>query len=153
MKKFGLIGYPLGHSMSAKHFSAKFANENIDARYDLYPLENIEQFASLKSSVPDLCGLNVTLPYKEGIIPYLDELDQTAARVGAVNVIKFIRHSGATILRGYNTDALGFEQSLVPLLKSYHRKALILGTGGAAKAVKYALEKRKIETCYVSRTK
>jgi shikimate dehydrogenase len=151
MKQFGLIGFPLGHSFSKKFFSEKFERENIDARYDLYELPNIAEFAALKEK-QELCGLNVTIPYKEQVIPFLDELDDTAAKIGAVNVIKFIRTADKLLLRGYNSDAIGFESSVKPLLKPHHTKALILGTGGASKAVDYTLRKLGIATTFVSRT-
>lgn len=151
MKQFGLIGFPLGHSFSKKFFTEKFERENIDARYDLYELTTIAEFTALKEK-QELCGLNVTIPYKEQVIPFLDELDDTAAKIGAVNVIKFIRTGDKLLLRGYNSDAIGFESSVKPLLKSHHTKALILGTGGASKAVDYTLRKLGIATTFVSRT-
>jgi shikimate dehydrogenase len=151
MKQFGLIGFPLGHSFSKKFFTEKFERENIDARYDLYELADISEFAALKEK-PELCGLNVTIPYKEKVIKFLDELDDTAAKIGAVNVIKFIRSEGKLTLKGYNSDAIGFESSLKPFLKPSHKKALILGTGGASKAIDYTLRKLGIETVFVSRT-
>jgi shikimate dehydrogenase len=151
MKQFGLIGFPLGHSFSKKFFTEKFERENIDAKYDLYELENISGFEALKLK-PELYGLNVTIPHKENVIQYLDELDDTAAKIGAVNVIKFIHRDGILRLKGYNSDAIGFEISFKPLLKSYHTKALILGTGGASKAIDYTLRKLGIETTFVSRT-
>ena len=150
MKFFGLIGYPLGHSFSKKFFTEKFEKENIHAQYDLYPLENIRQFTNLITSV-ELTGLNVTIPYKEQVIPFLDELDATAAEIGAVNVIKFSRKDGKLHLKGYNSDAIGFENAIRPFLKSYHKQALILGTGGASKAVDYTLRKLGITTTFVSR--
>jgi len=151
MKQFGLIGFPLIHSFSKKYFSTKFKNEQIDAVYDLYELTHIEEFPSLINSV-ELSGLNVTIPYKEKVIPYLDELDETAEKIGAVNVIKLIRKNNQLIIKGYNSDAFGFEQSLKPYLKTYHQKALILGTGGASKAIHYVLLKLGIEVTFVSRT-
>lgn len=151
MKQFGLIGLPLVHSFSKKFFTEKFERENIDSRYDLYELQTISEFSLLKEK-PDLCGLNVTIPYKEQVIAFLDELDDTAAKIGAVNVIKFIRQDGQLRLKGYNSDAIGFESSLTPLLKPTHKKALILGTGGASKAIAYTLRKLNIETTFVSRT-
>lgn len=152
MKKFGLIGYPLGHSFSKKHFTAKFENENIDAIYNLYEIDDI---AKIKNVVTDteLCGLNVTIPYKEKIIPFLDNLDITAQKIGAVNVVKLTRNENGLILTGYNSDATGFETSLLPLLEPQHTKALILGTGGASKAIRYILEKNNIASLFVSRTK
>jgi len=151
MKHFGLIGFPLGHSFSKKFFTEKFKQENIDAQYDLYELANLLEFENLLTET-ELYGLNVTIPYKEQVIQYLDELDDTAAEIGAVNVIKFIRKEGSLRLKGYNSDAIGFENSLAPLLKPYHQKALILGTGGASKAIDYTLRKLGITTTFVSRT-
>jgi len=151
MKQFGLIGLPLGHSFSKKYFTAKFADERIDAQYNLYELPEILHFKKLITEI-DFSGLNVTIPYKEQVIPFLDELDVTAAEIGAVNVIKFIRHNGKTRLKGYNSDAIGFEKSLKPWLKPHHTKALILGTGGASKAIRYVLQKLGIYTTYVSRS-
>ena len=150
MKQYGLIGYPLSHSFSKGYFAEKFAKENIvDCKYDVFPLEKIEDFVELCNDKKNLIGLNVTIPYKEKIIPFLDELDETAANIGAVNTIKF--SNGKKI--GYNSDAYGFEMSLKPLLKSHHTQALILGTGGASKAVEYVLKKLGIAFQYVSRTK
>lgn len=150
MKHFGLIGFPLGHSFSKKFFTEKFKQENIDAQYDLYELTSLLEFENLLTET-ELYGLNVTIPYKEKVIQYLDELDETAAEIGAVNVIKFIRGEGNLKLKGYNSDAIGFENSLAPLLKPYHQKALILGTGGASKAIDYTLRKLGITTTFVSR--
>jgi shikimate dehydrogenase len=152
MRQFGLIGFPLGHSFSKKYFSEKFKNENIDARYDLYELSNISEFPNLRNSIK-LSGLNVTIPYKEQIIPLLDKLDDTAASIGAVNVIRFdYDNNGKATLTGFNTDAIGFENSLKPFLKPHHKKALILGTGGASKAILYTLQQLGIECSYVSRS-
>lgn len=150
MNKYGLIGFPLGHSFSKKYFSEKFETGKIDAIYNLYELTDISQFTALKED-SGLCGLNVTIPYKEKIIPFLDEVDATAARIGAVNVIKFIRSGNKLLLRGYNSDAVGFEESIKPLLKPYHTKALILGTGGASKAIEFVMNKLNIQTVFVSR--
>lgn len=152
MRQFGLIGFPLGHSFSKKYFSEKFKNENIDARYDLYELSNISEFPNLRNSIK-LSGLNVTIPYKEQIIPLLDKLDDTATSIGAVNVIRFdYDNNGKATLTGFNTDAIGFENSLKPFLKPHHKKALILGTGGASKAILYTLQQLGIECSYVSRS-
>lgn len=151
MKQFGLIGFPLGHSFSKKFFTEKFERENIDAHYDLYELKDISEFIALKEK-QELCGVNVTIPYKEQVMPFLDELDDTAAQIGAVNVIKFIRSEGKLLLKGYNSDAIGFENSLKPFLQPFHKKALILGTGGASKAIDYTLRKLGVETTFVSRT-
>ena len=151
MRQFGLIGYPLGHSFSKRFFTDKFQSEGIEAAYETYPLENIELFPSLIQDI-ELSGLNVTIPYKEQVIPFLDEMDDAAAEIGAVNVIKFIRSNDRLTLKGYNSDAAGFEQSLTPYLQPHHTKALILGTGGASKAIRYVLNKLGIQTQYVSRT-
>ena len=151
MRRFGLIGFPLGHSFSKKYFTEKFLLEGIDARYDLYELKSLDEFTELKVS-ENLCGLNVTIPYKQQIIPFLDEMDETAAEIGAVNVIKFIRNGNDLKLKGYNSDAIGFLQSIRPYLKPHHNKALILGTGGASLAFDYTLRKLGIETTFVSRT-
>ena len=150
MKQFGLIGFPLTHSFSKGYFTEKFSNENLaDCRYDTFPLEKIKDFNELCKQHKNLIGLNVTIPYKQQIIPYLDELDETAANIGAVNTIKFIKDKKI----GYNTDAYGFEMSLNPLLKSHHTHALILGTGGASKAVEYVLSKKGISYQNVSRVR
>jgi shikimate dehydrogenase len=150
MQQFGLIGYPLSHSFSKGYFSKKFQKENIvDCQYDVFPLERIEDFVELCEQHKNTVGLNVTIPYKEKIIPLLDELNKDAKEIGAVNTIKFT--NGKKI--GYNTDCFGFEMSLKPLLKEHHTSALILGTGGASKAVEYVLKKLGISFQYVSRTK
>ncbi|MEA4935911.1 MAG: shikimate dehydrogenase [Paludibacter sp.] len=150
MRFFGLIGYPLGHSFSRIFFTQKFEKENIAAQYNLYPLENISQFPELISSI-GFTGLNVTIPYKEKIIPFLNELDETAAEIGAVNVIKFSKVNGKLHMKGYNSDAIGFEKAILPYLKDYHTQALVLGTGGASKAIDYTLRKLGIKTTFVSR--
>ncbi len=140
MKKFGLIGCPLSHSFSMKYFTAKFNNENIkDCQYLNFPIDTIEKLPSLISQNIDLTGLNVTIPYKEMVIGYLDEIDETASKIGAVNTIKIHREGNNYTLSGYNTDAYGFQASIVPHIKKTHKKALILGTGGASKAIAYVL--------------
>ena len=151
MKQFGLIGFPLGHSFSKKYFTEKFQRESIDAQYNLYELKNISDFEALKDNA-ELSGINVTIPYKQQVIEYLDELDETAAQIGAVNVIKFIRDNAELKLKGYNSDAIGFENSIMPFIKPYHKNALILGTGGASKAIDYVLQKLGIKTTFVSRS-
>lgn len=152
MKHFGLIGFPLGHSFSKNFFSEKFKNEHTDAVYSLFEIPDIAEFAQLIAE-NDLSGLNVTIPYKEKIIPFLDELDHTAAEIGAVNVIKFQKADNKLTLKGFNSDAIGFENSLTPHLEPHHNKALILGTGGASKAIVYVLNKLEIDTLFVSRSK
>ena len=152
MRKLGLIGYPLGHSFSAGYFAEKFKKLNItDCRYDNYPIENIDLLTSLLKNETELIGLNVTIPYKEKVIPYLTELHPYAKGIGAVNTIKINRLGEGVKLVGFNTDSYGFRQSLLPALKSSHKKALILGTGGAAKAVEWVLHDLNLETVYVSR--
>lgn len=153
MKLFGLIGYPLGHSFSEKFFTEKFQKENIHACYKLFPIENIQLFHQILEKNPTIEGLNVTIPYKEQIVPYLDELDKTAAEIGAVNVIKIKKDVNQVKLIGYNSDIIGFEQSIRPLLTEHHKKALILGTGGASKGVAYVLKKLNIDYTFVSRNK
>jgi len=149
MKVFGLIGHPLTHSFSQKYFKEKFEDLGIaDCRYELYDLDNIEEFDTLKSSVEGLKGLNVTIPYKEEIIPYLDRLDVSAEQVGAVNVLKNI--NGKWV--GYNSDYYGFKQSLEEWLTNTDIKALVLGTGGASKAILAALRQLKIAYKLVSRS-
>jgi shikimate dehydrogenase len=151
MRHFGLIGFPLLHSFSKKFFTQKFESESIDALYELYELKNIADFPILFERTP-LDGLNVTIPYKQQVIQFLDVLDDTAAEIGAVNVIKFIRSEKKMLLKGYNSDAIGFENSIKPFLNSSHTNALILGTGGASKAIDYVLRKNGIKTTFVSRT-
>ena len=147
-KHFGIIGKPLAQSFSANYFNKKFAEEGIDAEYSLYPLERIDDFPALLNRV-SFSGMNVTIPYKSAVIPFLTELDETAKEIGAVNVIRFLS-GGKTI--GYNTDAIGFMDSIGPKLKETDKRALILGTGGAAKACFFGLKKLGISATFVSRT-
>ena len=154
MQKYGLIGYPLKHSFSIGYFNEKFEAENIDAQYVNFEIPDIRDFMEVIEENPNLCGLNVTIPYKEQVIPYLDELDKDTAKIGAVNVIKIIRlPKGKVKLVGYNSDIIGFTQSIEPLLQPHHTKALILGTGGASKAVFHGLDNLGIKATFVSRTK
>lgn len=150
MKQYGLIGEKLGHSFSKRFFTEKFEKESIDAKYDLFELAKIDMIADLFTEKKP-CGLNVTIPYKEQVIQYLDDIDQEAKEIGAVNTIQFRNVNGKIIKKGYNTDVIGFRDSLLPLLKEHHKKALILGTGGASKAVAFVLGKLGIEYKYVSR--
>lgn len=151
---YGLIGYPLSHSFSKKYFSEKFEKQKLlDHEYHLFPIETIDEFPALIKKHTTLKGLNVTIPYKESIIPYLDELDETAKEIGAVNCIRIINDSGVKKLKGYNTDAFGFRQSIKPFLETHHERALILGTGGASKAVHYVLKSIGIDCYFVTRTK
>lgn len=148
MRQFGLIGYPLTHSFSPAYFAQKFEKEHItDARYDLFELADITDFPKLLKQYPSLCGLNVTIPYKEAVIPYLDEIDPVAAEIGSVNCIVF--RNGQTV--GYNTDLAGIAQTLKPHLEWYMMTALILGTGGSAKTVAYFLQKIGIQPIHVTR--
>lgn len=141
MKKYGLIGYPLTHSFSKRYFTEKFESENIDSAYENFEIENIGKLPEIIRNNPELVGLNVTIPYKELVISFLDELNEPAREIGAVNTVKITRSGNRFHLKGFNTDTFGFETSLKPLLKDYHKKALILGTGGASKALKYVLGK------------
>lgn len=148
MRQFGLIGFPLTHSFSPQYFAEKFQKENItDARYDAFEISDINQFPELIASNPHLCGLNVTIPYKESIIPFLDEIDPVAAEIGSVNTILF--KDGKTI--GHNTDLVGIAETIKPHLEWYMVNALILGTGGSAKTVAYFLRKIGIEPLFVTR--
>ena len=153
MDKYGLIGYPLGHSFSVGYFNEKFSNEHINAKYINFEIPSIEDFAEVIESNPELRGLNVTIPYKELVIPYLDSLSPEANAIGAVNVIRITRKGDKTHLKGFNSDVIGFTRSIEPLLERHHKKALILGTGGASKAVDYGLRSLGIATKFVSRTK
>ncbi len=151
----GLIGYPLSHSFSKKYFTDKFELEQIpNHRYELFPLKSIEELPELLLSNPNIFGLNVTIPYKQTVIPFLDEIEENAAAIGAVNVIKI--NEGK--LKGFNSDVFGFEKSLLAFLKtkpghSTDIQALILGTGGASKAVSFVLDKLGIPFKFVSRKK
>lgn len=148
MRQFGLIGFPLSHSFSKKYFTEKFLKECIhDATYELYPIPSIDEFPALIYSIPNFVGMNVTIPYKEQVIPYLDLLSDVVSATGACNCIHHINGK----LIGYNTDVIGFEKSLLKKLETTHQKALVLGTGGAAKAVHYVLRKLGIEYLEVSR--
>ena len=150
MKQLGLIGYPLSHSFSKKYFDEKFQKLNFtDYSFDVYSIEDVNQFPKLIQENKNLIGLSVTLPHKESIIPFLDELNETAKEIGAVNCIKIANGK----LKGYNTDALGFRQSLRPFLDVNHTKALVFGTGGASKAVAYVLKKLNIDVWFVTRVK
>jgi shikimate dehydrogenase len=149
MRQFGLIGYPLGHSFSKKYFTEKFRKEGLtDCFFESYPLASIDKFPALLESNPSLAGLSVTIPYKEQVLRYVTGLSYEVKEIGATNSIKI---RGEKLI-AYNTDIVGFEQSFVPRLKSHHKKALVLGTGGAAKAVQYVLRKLDIEFLLVSRS-
>jgi len=154
-KIYGLIGRTLEHSFSMDFFNQKFIAEGIDAQYINFELNDIGDLTSIFSDYPNLNGLNVTTPYKEAVMAYMDDFDQTAELVGAVNVIKIIRgdHAGVLKLVGYNSDFMGFKNSIEPLLTQEMKKALVLGTGGASKAVRTALESLGIQVGLVSRRK
>ncbi|MCK6641542.1 MAG: shikimate dehydrogenase [Bacteroidia bacterium] len=168
VRLFGLIGFPLTHSFSEQYFTEKFQREGIkDAMYRKFPITDINLVPDLIKCHPNLKGFNVTIPYKETIIPLLDELDETAKVVGAVNTV--VCQASATLsltnnnaldatnnvqlrLKGYNTDVYGFRQSIKPFLATQHERALILGTGGASKAVEYVLRSIGVECVFVSRS-
>lgn len=149
---FGLLGYPLGHSFSRAFFSDKFAREHIDAEYQNFELPSIELLPQVLDEHPNLCGLNVTLPYKQAVIPLLDELSDEARAIGAVNVIRITYPDGRRHLKGFNSDIIGFMDSIRPLLKPHHTRALVLGTGGASRAICHGLQLLGIQWRYVSRT-
>lgn len=151
MDKYGLIGYPLGHSFSIGYFNERFENENIDAMYINFEIPSIDDLPEVLASNPQLKGLNVTIPYKEKVIPFLDSVSPEARAIGAVNVIRVTHKGNKVILRGFNSDVIGFTKSIEPMLEKCHKKALILGTGGASKAVNYGLKSLGLETVFVSR--
>ena len=152
-KTYGLIGKRLTHSFSKDYFNRKFDAEGIDAEYINFEIEDINMLIEVISQYNNLCGLNVTIPYKEEVMQYLDEIDDDARNIGAVNVIKIIKNGNDFKLKGFNSDFTGFNESLAPMLAPCHDKALILGTGGAAKAVAYGLGKLGLEVQMVSRHK
>jgi len=166
MRRYGLLGFPLSHSFSADYFANKFDLEGIDATYQNFDLPSIDLLPTLLKEHPDLAGLNVTIPYKQAVISYLDALDKETEAIGAVNVIHFQRDSkGRAFLTGYNSDLVGFRESIRPLIEQLKGrlrttgvqqpqklKALILGTGGASKAVCYGLHQLDIDTLFVSRS-
>lgn len=151
MDKYGLIGYPLGHSFSISYFNEKFANEGIDAKYINFDIPDIKDLTEILDSNPELKGLNVTIPYKQQVLGYLDYISPEARSIGAVNVIRVVHKGKKVFLRGYNSDVIGFTKSIGPLLEPSHKKALILGTGGASKAINYGLKSLGLETLFVSR--
>ncbi len=148
-RKFGLIGENISYSFSKKYFSEKFLNNHFhNYEYENYDIENIKEFTEIIDKSKGLVGLNITIPYKESILPFLHKISKNAKKIGAVNCISISKNKK---LRGYNTDFYGFKKSIQPLLKKHHKKALILGTGGASKAVAFALKKLNIEFDFVSR--
>ncbi len=147
--KFGLVGKNISYSFSRKYFSKKFTKLELDNySYVNFDIDTIKEFPDLIKNNPTLKGLNVTIPYKEKVIPYLDELSSEAKEIGAANTIKILKNKK---LKGYNTDAYGFKESIEPLIRKYHSKALILGTGGASKAVNFALKELEVSSMYISR--
>ncbi len=151
MEKYGLIGYPLSHSFSIGYFNEKFQNEGIDAEYVNFEIPQIELLPEILASNPDLMGFNVTIPYKEKVIRYLDHVSPEARAIGAVNVVSVIHKNKGYFLKGYNSDVIGFTKSIEPMLEPFHKKALILGTGGASKAIYYGLKSLGLECVFVSR--
>jgi shikimate dehydrogenase len=152
MIKYGLIGYPLGHSFSQKYFSEKFINEHIeDCVYENYPLKDINQLTSLITSEPELRGLNVTIPYKSEVLRFLDKIDDEAAEIGAVNVIKIKRTGKNVILSGFNSDTTGIRDSIKPYISGGLKNALVLGTGGSSRSVCYVLKDLGLTVKQVSR--
>lgn len=151
MDIYGLIGYPLGHSFSISYHNQRFDDEGIDAKYVNFEIPSIDNLPEVLSSTPKLKGLNVTIPYKEKVMEFLDYISPEARAIGAVNVIKVIHEGKSIILKGYNSDVIGFTKSIEPMLEKCHTKALILGTGGSSKAVNYGLKSLGLETVYVSR--
>lgn len=150
MKLYGLIGEKLEHSFSKNFFTEKFEKEGIDAQYELYELPQITEFPTLLAN-NEFYGLNVTFPYKEKVMDYIDQMDPEALEIGAINTIRFKRRGGRVNTKGYNTDVIGFTNSIRPLLQPHHKHALILGTGGASKAIRFALNKLGIDCQLVSR--
>ena len=151
MKQYGLIGFPLSHSFSRRFFTEYFEKESIAAEYVNFEISDISLLTDVIYENPQLIGFNVTIPYKEAIIPYLDSCDAKAAAIKAVNTVKIDRTDGRISLRGFNTDLVGFRNSILPLLKPHHQKALVLGTGGASKAIVATLKDLSIATQLVSR--
>ena len=151
MDKYGLIGYPLGHSFSIGFHNQRFADEGINAKYVNFEIPSIDDLPEVLSSNPELKGLNVTIPYKQKVMAFLDYISPEARAIGAVNVIRVVHKGDNITLRGYNSDVIGFKQSIEPMLESYHKKALVLGTGGASRAVAYGLKALGLESVFVSR--
>jgi shikimate dehydrogenase len=153
-KRFGLVGYPLNNSFSVNYFTEKFRSLGLaDHVFENFPMQDIAAFPGLINAYPNLCGFTVTIPHKVSILPYLDELDESARQTGAVNCVQIVRDKQSGTLKkiGHNTDVFGFEQSLLSFIPHFDGQALILGTGGAARAVAYVLDKLHIGFCSVSR--
>jgi shikimate dehydrogenase len=150
--RYGLIGFPLSHSFSKKYFTEKFTREAIDSTYELFQIDSVHKINDIISNYQDLRGFNVTIPYKQQIIPLVNKLSDEAARIQAVNTVRVVRENGQIMLEGYNTDAPAFETELLAFMPKFPQYALILGTGGASAAVAYVLKKLNIEIQFVSRT-
>ena len=148
MTKYGLVGKNISYSFSRGFFTEKFRREHIDAEYVNFDLQELSALPQILKQDPDLKGLNITIPYKEEILPFLDELDPEAEAIGAVNTIKILKNGR---LKGFNTDHTGFSEAIKPFLEPQHKKALVLGTGGASKAILYALKNLNIQATSVSR--
>ena len=153
MDKYGLIGFPLGHSFSISYFNEKFENEHINAQYINFEIPSIDGLTEILDRNPELRGLNVTIPYKEQVMKYLDAISPEAEAIGAVNVIRVTHKGDKVYLKGFNSDVIGFTRSREPLLEPAQKKALILGTGGASKAIHYGLKSLNMQTIFVSRTR
>ena len=153
MDKYGLIGYPLGHSFSISYFNEKFENEHINAKYINFEIPSIDGLTEILDRNPELRGLNVTIPDKEQVIKFLDAISPEAEAIGAVNVIRVTHKGDKVFLKGFNSDVIGFTRSIEPLLEPAQKKALILGTGGASKAINFGLKSLNMQTIFVSRTK
>jgi len=152
MRKFGLIGYPLGHSFSQAYFTRKFETESIaDCRYENFPIADIGMLPDLIASEHELCGLNVTIPYKSEVFRFLDEIDPEAAEIGAVNVIRISRRGAGSALKGFNSDVTGIRDSLSPYINNSVSDAIVLGTGGSSRAVSHVLKKFGLNVTLVSR--
>jgi shikimate dehydrogenase len=154
MRKFGLIGFPLGHSFSKEYFTEKFEKERItDCSYENFPIESIDRLSGIISKTLELCGLNVTIPYKTEVLQYADYLETAVREIGAANVLKIKRGNSKIHISAFNSDITGIRDSLAPFLNAKIKKALILGTGGSSKAVAYTLRKMGLEVIKVSRSK
>jgi len=152
MRKYGLIGFPLGHSFSCKYFSEKFEREKITGcSYENYPLKSIDELTPLVAEIPELCGLNVTIPYKTTVLQYVNHIDPVVSEIGAANVLKIERSEKGIHISGFNSDITGIRDSLVPFIGADLNNALILGTGGSSRAVLYTLEKLGLHSTVVSR--
>lgn len=152
MNKYGLIGYPLSHSFSQKFFTDFFQKNNLHGySYELFAMENLSDFRNWIAKNPELCGLNVTIPHKINILPFLDKTDEKAKEIGAVNTLKILRDANKIILEGFNTDESGFSMAIKPLLKANHHRALIFGNGGSSKTVQFVLKRLGISFFVVTR--